>query len=71
MTTMLVYKFVWPTGYSAHMTVPQYDTACEIAHRYNLPHEVTVSPVFLGDGAVAITVDGMYIAILPDGSSHT
>jgi len=68
---MPTYRFVWPTGYAAHMTVPQYEQACRIAQRYDMPSTVTVQPVFMQKDAVALQAGGMFIAILPDGSSHS
>jgi len=68
---MSIFKFVWREGYSAHMTVPQYDKACMIAEQWNLPHTVIVHPVFGIKDAVGIHTGSMYIAVLPDGSSHS
>lgn len=68
---MPTYRFVWPTGFSAHMTVPQYDKACLIAEQWGMTHAVTVQPVFGVKDAVGIHTGSMYIAVLPDGSSHS
>jgi hypothetical protein len=68
---MPTYRFVWPTGYAAHMTVPQYERACVIAERFDMTHTVTVEPVFGMTDAIAINTGSMYIAVLPDGSSHS
>ncbi len=68
---MPTYKFVWGSGYSAHMTVPQYDRACLIAEQWGMTHTVTVDPVFGVKDAVGINTGTMYIAVLPDGSSHS
>jgi hypothetical protein len=68
---MLTYRFTWPTGYSAHMTPAQYDRACQISHAWSLPHTVEVSPVFGLQDAIGIHTGAMFIAILPDGSSHS
>ena len=68
---MPTYRFVWPTHYACHMTVPQYDRACEIARDFNLPHNVVVQPVFMLNDAVMIDVGSMKIVVLPDGSSHS
>lgn len=68
---MSTYRFVWNTGYAAHMTVPQYDKACDIAERFGMTHTVTVSPVFGMKDAIGINTGTMYIAVLPDGSSHS
>lgn len=72
MDVMSVYRFQFYNGYSAHMTVPQYEKACEIAKQYGLTHTVIVEPVFGSGGKeIMINVGSMYIAVLPDGSSHT
>ena len=68
---MSVYRFVWPTGYAAHMTMEQFDTACLIAEQWGLTHTVTVQPVFGVKDAVGIHTGSMFIAVLPDGSSHS
>lgn len=68
---MPTYRFVWPTGYSAHMTVPQYEQACRIAQQWNMPCTVYVHPVFMQKDAVAIYTGSMMIVVLPDGSSHS
>lgn len=68
---MPTYRFVWPTGYSAHMTVPQFDKACLIAEQWGLTHTVTVQPIFGIKDAVGIHTGSMFIAVLPDGSSHS
>jgi hypothetical protein len=53
------------------MTVPQYEKACMIAHRHNLGDTVTVHPVFMMKDAIGMECAGMFIAVLPDGSSHS
>lgn len=68
---MPTYRFVWPTGFAAHMTVPQYDKACVIAEQWGMTHTVTVQPVFGVQDAIGIHTGSMYIAVLPDGSSHS
>jgi hypothetical protein len=68
---MSVYKFVWPTGYSAHMTVPQYEKACQIAERFDMTHTITVQPIFGIQDAIGIDTGTIFIAVLPDGSSHS
>lgn len=68
---MPTYKFVWGSGYACHMTVPQYDKACLIAEQWGMTHTVTVYPLFGVKDAVGIDTGTMYIAVLPDGSSHS
>jgi hypothetical protein len=53
------------------MTVPQYETACNIAERFGMTHTVEVRPVFGVKGAFGIDTGTMYIAVLSDGSSHS
>lgn len=69
-TPMLVYKFVWPTGYSAHMTTDQYESACKVAERNNLSSPVTVHPMF-GGKAIMVNVGQMWIGIEEDGYAHS
>ena len=69
--SMLTFKFVYPTGYSCHMTVPQYEKACQIASRFEMCGTVVVSSVFGMKDAVGIDTGSMFIAVLPDGSSHS
>lgn len=69
---MLAYRFQFRNGYSAHMTVPQYEKACEIAHQWGLTQTVIVEPVFGSNGKeIMINTGSMWIAVLPDGSSHS
>jgi hypothetical protein len=68
---MPTFRFVWPTGYAAHMTVAQYDKACDIAQRFNMAHTITVQPVFGDHDAIGIHTGTMFIAVFPDGSSHS
>lgn len=68
---MPTYRFQFWNGYSAHMTIPQYEKACLIAQQWGLTHNVTVEPVFGMEGAYMINTGSMHIAVLPDGSSHS
>jgi hypothetical protein len=68
---MPTFRFVWRTGYAAHMTVPQYDKACSIAERFGMTHTVTVDSIFGDPDAVGINTGTMFIAVFPDGSSHS
>lgn len=68
---MLAYRFQFSNGYSAHMTVPQYEKACQIANQWGLTHTVIVEPVFGMQGSYMINTGSMWIAVLPDGSSHS
>jgi hypothetical protein len=53
------------------MTVPQYDKACSIAERFGMTHTVTVDSIFGDPDAVGINTGTMFIAVFPDGSSHS
>ncbi len=68
---MPTYRFVYPTGYSCHMTVPQYEQACRIADRFGMCHTVTVQPIFGVEGAIGFHTGTMFIAVMADGSSHS
>jgi len=68
---MPTYRFVWPTGYSAHMTVPQYEKACRIAQQWNMGHTIAVQPVFGLADAICLDTGSMSIVVLADGSSHS
>ena len=68
---MLTYRFQYYNGFSAHMTVPQYEKACLIAEQWGLTQTVIVEPVFGMKDAFMINTGSMYIAVLPDGSSHS
>lgn len=67
---MHVYRFVWENNWPCHMTVAQYEAACQVAHRFNLPYQNVVQPV-LGSKAVLLNVGSMMIGIEPDGYTHT
>jgi hypothetical protein len=67
--SMLVYKFLWPSGFSAHMTTDQYESACKVALRQNLPTVLTVHPGC--DDSVMINANGMWIGVETDGYAHT
>ena len=69
---MLTYRFQFSNGFVPQMTLPQYERACEIAHEWGLTHTVIVEPVFGSNGKeIMINTGSMWIAVLPDGSSHS
>lgn len=67
----MMYRFVFPAGWSAPMTALQYEKACAIAAQYRMTSTVEVEPVFGVPGAVLLNTGTISIAILPDGSSHS
>lgn len=67
---LLMYKFVWGSGYSAHMTTDQYESACRVAERHELSSTVTVHPMF-GCKGIMINTGAMWIGIEEDGYAHT
>lgn len=70
MEPMLTYRFVWDNNWPCHMTVAQYEAACKVAHRFNLPYQIVVQPV-LGTKAILIKAGGMFIGVEEDGYTHT
>jgi hypothetical protein len=68
---MLTYKFIWSTGYSAHMTLPQYEAMCMIAHQYDLPSTCYVHPGPVGSKTIMIKAEGLWIGVEEDGWRHT
>lgn len=72
MTPLLAYRFQFNNGFVPQMTEPQYEKACDIAHRWGLTQTVIVEPVFGSDGKeFMINTGTMWIVVLPDGSSHS
>jgi hypothetical protein len=67
--SLLVYKFLWPSGYAAHMTTDQYESACKVALRQNLPSPVTVHGG--SDDCIMIHAGSMWIGVEKDGYAHT
>ena len=68
---MLIYKFQWPTGWTAGNTMSdeQYESACRVAQRFNLESPVTVHDG--PDDCVLIEAGGMWIGVEKDGYAHT
>lgn len=65
-----MYRFVWETNWPCHMTVAQYEAACQLAERFNLPSHNVVRPVF-GSKAVLIQAGDMWIGVEEDGHTHS
>jgi hypothetical protein len=51
------------------MTAEQYEAACKVALRQNLPNVLTVHPGC--DDSVMINANGMWIGVEKDGYAHT
>ena len=66
-----MYRFVYPTGWSASLTPEQFDALTAVAKRWNLTPTVEVSPMFFGDGAVVVNVGTMHLAVEADGYVHS
>lgn len=77
---MLVYRFIYPSGYSAHMSVPQYESACRVALKYQLSNTVVVEPAMttaphaqeehIGLMMKVVPADIFRIIVYPDGVSR-
>lgn len=67
---MTMYRFVWKTGWPCHMTVNQYEAACQVAEQWKLPYNNVVHPVF-GSKAVLINTGEMWIGVEEDGHTHS
>jgi len=68
------YRFVYPTGEIATLTPDQHTAMNTVADRWQLgsPVEVVeVSPMFGGDGAIVVNVGSMWLAVEPDGYTHS
>jgi hypothetical protein len=66
-----MYRFVYPTGWSATLTPAQFESLNGVAKRWNLTNTVEVRPMFGGDGAVVVNVGSMYLAVETDGHVHS
>ena len=66
-----MYRFVWPTGWTASLTPAQFEALTGVAKRWNLTHTVEVQPMFGGDGAVVVNVGTMHLAVEADGYVHS
>ena len=71
MEKQMVYRFVYPTGWSAKVTPAQYDSLVKVADRFGMTSTVEVSPMFGGDGAVILNTGTMFLAVETDGYTHS
>jgi hypothetical protein len=69
MTT--TYHFVYPTRCGATLTDAQRAALTTVAERWNLTDTVEVQPMFGGNGAVVVNVGSMWLAVEPDGYTHS
>lgn len=67
----MTYQFVYPTGETAPLTPEQHTAMVKVADRWQMTHTVEVSPMFGGDGAVVVNVGTMWLAVEPDGYTHS
>ena len=65
------YRFVYPTGDTATLTPDQHTAMVKVADRWELTETVEVSPMFGGDGAIVVHVGTMWLAVEPDGYTHS
>jgi hypothetical protein len=66
-----MYKFIYPTGDTPGLTDAQTLALTKVAERWDLTNTVTVEPMFGGDGAVVVNVGSMWLAVEPDGYTHS
>lgn len=65
------YRYVYPTGDTAALTVAQTEALAGVATRWNLTQTVEVQPMFGGDGAVIVNVGSMWLVVETDGYTHS
>jgi hypothetical protein len=65
------YAFVFPTGFPATINEAQREALVRVAQRWNLTNTVEVQPMFGGGGAVVVNVGSMWLAVEPDGYTHS
>jgi len=65
------YRFAYPTGDTAALTVAQTEALAGVATRWNLTQTVEVQPMFGGDGAVIVNVGSMWLVVETDGYTHS
>jgi hypothetical protein len=66
-----MYKFIYPTGDTPGLTDAQVTALTTVAERWDLTDTVEVEPMFGGDGAVIVNVGSMWLAVEPDGYTHS
>ena len=67
----VTYRFIYPTGETAALTFDQHIALEKVAQRWDMTNTVEVSPMFGGDGAVIVNVGTMWLAVEPDGCTHS
>ena len=67
----MTYRFVYPTSETATLTPEQHTALVRVADRWQMTSTVEVSPMFGGDGAVVVNVGSMWLAVEPDGYTHS
>jgi hypothetical protein len=65
------YRFVYPTGDAATLTLDQLIAMVKVADRWQMTDTVEVSPMLGGDGALVVNVGSMWLAVEPDGYTHS
>jgi hypothetical protein len=65
------YRFVHPTGDAATLTPDQLIAMVKVADRWQMTDTVEVSPMLGGDGALVVNVGSMWLAVEPDGYTHS
>ena len=65
------YRFVDPTRESATLTAEQHTALVKVADRWQMTSTVEVSPMLGGDGAIIVNVGSMWLAVEPDGYTHS
>lgn len=62
----------WPTGAPADTLTPAQVEALErVRIRWGMSATMEVAPMFGGDGAVVVNVGAMWLAVEPDGYTHS
>jgi hypothetical protein len=67
----MTYQFVYPTGETAPLTSEQYTAMVKVADRWEMTPTVEVLPMFGGNGAIVVNVGSMWLAVEPDGYTHS
>jgi hypothetical protein len=67
----MTYRFVYPTYETATLTPEQHTALVKVADRWQMTGTVEVSPMLGGDGAIVVNVGSMWLAVEPDGYTHS
>lgn len=73
---MSSYRYHWPNGEPAMLSVSQELTLDKLVDRHDLvtsrgTTDFEIQPVLAGNGAVSIAAAGMHICVERDGHNHT